>query len=98
MEEYKEKLAQTKKQEEKIGVRLMTFHSSKGLEYKIVYMIDCNQGITPHRKAKAIEDMEEERRMFYVAMTRAKDRLYVYSADSSFHKKAELSDFGKEIL
>ena len=98
MEEYKEKLAQTKKQEEKIGVRLMTFHSSKGLEYKIVYMIDCNQGITPHRKAKAIEDMEEERRMFYVAMTRAKDRLYVYSADSSFHKKAELSDFVKEIL
>ena len=97
-EEYKEKLAQTKKQEEKIGVRLMTFHSSKGLEYKIVYMIDCNQGITPHRKAKAIEDMEEERRMFYVAMTRAKDRLYVYSADSSFHKKAELSDFVKEIL
>ena len=98
MEEYKEKLAQTKKQEEKIGVRLMTFHSSKGLEYKIVYMIDCNQGITPHRKAKAIEDMEEERRMFYVAMTRAKERLYVYSADSSFHKKAELSDFVKEIL
>ena len=98
MEEYKEKLAQTKKQEEKIGVRLITFHSSKGLEYKIVYMIDCNQGITPHRKAKAIEDMEEERRMFYVAMTRAKDRLYVYSADSSFHKKAELSDFVKEIL
>lgn len=98
MEEYKEKLAQTKKQEEKIGVRLMTFHSSKGLEYKIIYMIDCNQGITPHRKAKAIEDMEEERRMFYVAMTRAKDRLYVYSADSSFHKKAELSDFVKEIL
>ena len=98
MEEYKEKLAQTKKQEEKIGVRLMTFHSSKGLEYKIVYMIDCNQGITPHRKAKAIEDMEDERRMFYVAMTRAKDRLYVYSADSSFHKKAELSDFVKEIL
>ena len=53
------------------GVRLMTFHSAKGLEYPIVYIIDVNKGITPYKKAVSKADIEEERRMFYVAMTRA---------------------------
>ena len=53
----------------------MSFHSSKGLEYKIVYIIDVNKGIMPYKKAVSKDELEEERRMFYVAMTRARDRL-----------------------
>lgn len=101
IEEYKKMLEEkrkNKRENETEGVRLMTFHSSKGLEYEIVYIIEANNGITPHKKATSIEDMEEERRMFYVAMTRAKNRLYIYSSDSSFHKKNKLSDFVKEIM
>ena len=54
------------------GVSLMTMHSSKGLEFRVVYILDANEGITPHHKAVLDPDVEEERRMFYVAMTRAK--------------------------
>ena len=60
------------------GVSLMTMHSSKGLEFRVVYILDANEGITPHKKAVLDVDLEEERRMFYVAMTRAKERLHVY--------------------
>ena len=49
-------------------------HSSKGLEFDIVFIIDANEGVCPHKKAILDEDIEEERRMFYVAMTRAKSR------------------------
>ena len=48
-------------------------HSSKGLEYRIVFVVDANEGIVPHHKAGLSADIEEERRLFYVAMTRAKD-------------------------
>ena len=61
------------------GVRLTTFHSSKGLEWKKVYIIDANEGITPSRNAEKEEEIEEERRLFYVAMTRAKEELHIYA-------------------
>jgi len=57
------------------GVTLMTMHGSKGLEYDKVFIVNCNERITPHRKARTEEEMEEERRMFYVGMTRAKKEL-----------------------
>lgn len=57
------------------GVTLMTMHGSKGLEYEKVFILHCNEEITPHRKARSAEEIEEERRMFYVAMTRAKKEL-----------------------
>ena len=57
------------------GVSLLTMHASKGLEFDRVYLPDCNEGFTPHRKNMGENGMEEERRMFYVAMTRARDRL-----------------------
>lgn len=80
------------------GVRLMTFHSAKGLEYPIVYIIDVNKGITPYKKAVSKADIEEERRMFYVAMTRARDRLFLCTCKSGFHGKTEPSIFLKELL
>ena len=78
------------------GVSLMTMHSSKGLEFRVVYILDANEGITPHHKAVLDQDMEEERRMFYVAMTRAKERLHIYYVTERYHKKQEVSRCVKE--
>jgi len=59
-------------------VKLMTIHQSKGLEYKIVIIAGCNDGIIPSSK-QDLKQYEEERRIFYVAITRAKERLYLLS-------------------
>ncbi len=57
------------------GVRLMTFHASKGLEFRRVYLMDLNEGVAPLKHAKEEAAIEEERRAMYVAMTRAKEEL-----------------------
>ena len=95
MREYGERLKkQAENQEKKAeGISLMTMHSSKGLEFKIVYIIDANEGVTPHRKAQLPADIEEERRMFYVAMTRAKERLHVYYVQERYGRRQEKSRF-----
>lgn len=80
------------------AVTLATMHSSKGLEFSVVYILDANEGITPHSRAALPEDVEEERRLFYVAMTRAKRRLHVYYVKERYHKPAECSRFVKEYL
>ena len=80
------------------SVSLSTMHSSKGLEYLIVFIIDANEGVTPHRRTVFEEDMEEERRLFYVAMTRAKELLYIFSVKKLYGKKAERSRFVEELL
>lgn len=100
MKEYEEELkAQVQSGEGKgEGVALMTMHSSKGLEYKIVYLIDANEGVTPHHKAVLPADIEEERRMFYVAMTRAKERLHVNYVRERYSKKQDVSRFVREYL
>ena len=64
-------------EEEKPGIRLMTMHASKGLEFDTVYLPDVNEGKVPSRQSVTKEAVEEERRMFYVAMTRAKKQLHI---------------------
>ncbi len=63
-------------------VNLMTIHAAKGLEFRYVYIAGCEDGIIPH--AKSLEEgegnLEEERRLFYVAVTRARKKLYITSA------------------
>jgi len=59
------------------GVSLMTIHKSKGLEFNTVFVVGCNEGILPGF-SKRDKDLEEDRRVFYVAITRAKQRLYLY--------------------
>ncbi len=61
------------------GIQIMTYHASKGLEFETVFLPDLNKYVVPHRKAVSEEEIEEERRMFYVAMTRAKQMLYLLS-------------------
>lgn len=101
MEEYgKELEAQARNRtdapEAREGVTLMTMHGAKGLEYGIVYIIDANEGVAPHRKAVLEADLEEERRMFYVAMTRAKERLCICAAKERYGKRLEPSRFIRE--
>jgi hypothetical protein len=99
MEEYKEELIEARKKsnEDDIGVRLMTFHSSKGLEFDIVYIIDVNEGSIPYKKAKGADEIEEERRMFYVAMTRARHKLFICYCKENFGKSIGKSDFIVEL-
>ncbi|MCI8522235.1 MAG: ATP-dependent helicase [Lachnospiraceae bacterium] len=65
--------------EKKEGITLMTMHASKGLEFDTVYLPDCNEGQIPSDKSLTEEGIEEERRMFYVAMTRARQNLYLFT-------------------
>ncbi len=100
IERYREQLKEqaAERNQKRQGVSLMTMHSAKGLEFRVVFILDANEGVTPHNKAYLDADIEEERRMFYVAMTRAKDRLHIYSVKERYHKKQELSRFVKEYM
>lgn len=75
------------------AVTLSTLHSAKGLEFKFVYILDANQGITPYKKAVLDKDIEEERRLFYVGMTRAIEDLTVCSVKELHGKPSEISQF-----
>ena len=99
MDEYKDELIEARKKsnENDKGVRLMTFHSSKGLEFDIVYIIDVNEGSVPYKKAKGVDKIEEERRMFYVAMTRARKKLFICYCVENFGKSIGKSDFVIEL-
>ena len=92
------KLRARQKFEESEGIRLLTMHGAKGLEYDVVYIPDANDGMTPHKKALTASEQEEERRMFYVAMTRAKNDLRVYFTRERYGKQAEMSPFVGEFL
>lgn len=80
-------------QKNQTGVTLSTMHCSKGLEWKHVFIIDCVEGITPFEKAQTIAAVEEERRLFYVAMTRAKEHLYLCTYSERAKKQVKRSRF-----
>lgn len=71
--EYKKKLQEERKKNYKKGICFSTFHSAKGLEWKVVFIIDATDDFCPFKKAESNDDFEEERRLFYVGVTRAKD-------------------------
>lgn len=79
------------------AITLTTMHSAKGLEYEVVFILEANEGITPHKKAVKPEELEEERRMFYVAVTRAKTSLHIYVLKERYNKKLLPSRFVNEI-
>ncbi|MBR3038367.1 MAG: UvrD-helicase domain-containing protein [Clostridia bacterium] len=62
-------------------VKLMTVHAAKGLEFPTVFLISMNEGVFPSRKVRTLAGMEEERRLAFVAMTRAERRLYLTEAE-----------------
>ncbi len=79
------------------AVTVSTYHGAKGLEFPTVILPDVNERVTPHEKALTQEEIEEERRMFYVAMTRAVDELCLFSVRERFGKPLEISRFVKEM-
>lgn len=95
-EEELKKQNQEEREETKDRVTLSTMHSAKGLEYPVVFVVDANEGIVPHHKAGLPADIEEERRLFYVALTRAKDRLHVAAVKERYHRKTDVSRFVEE--
>ncbi len=83
--------------EEKDAVTIATLHSAKGLEFSTVFIPDLNEDNIPHARASKDADLEEERRLLYVGMTRARDLLYLYTVRASDEQNREPSRFLGEI-
>ena len=100
VEEYTEALKKKERQKDKAGegVRLMTLHAAKGLEFDTVFLVGANEGQMPYKKAKKDSETEEERRLFYVGMTRAKDVLKICYVKTKNGKEVSPSRFVDEIL
>ena len=75
------------------NVTIATLHSAKGLEFTEVFLINVNEEIIPYRKAVMEQEIEEERRLFYVGMTRAKQKLHLYYVRERYHRKMQPSRF-----
>ena len=88
----------TERDEEEGAVKISTIHASKGLEFDVVFLPRLEEGILPHEKAKeSQEEMEEELRLFYVAITRAKELLFMTYTRNSKPSRF-LSLIPKELL
>lgn len=90
--EYTQECHETKRD----AVTLQTIHAAKGLEYHTVFIVGLCEGILPYKKAVSEEEIEEERRLCYVAVTRAKERLYLCNRTESSRGRA-VSRFAKEM-
>lgn len=100
IEEYSEELKRQSQQKETDpeAITFMTMHGSKGLEFDLVFIIGANETITPYKKAETKEEVEEERRMFYVAMTRARKKLIISYTKERNGKSMAQSRFVGELL
>lgn len=104
IDRVKSELVDNKNNKNTDGVIFTTMHSAKGLEFKNVYIIGANEGTIPHEKSydiedneKKIEQIEEERRLMYVAITRAEENLYISSPMNKYGKKVSKSRFIDDI-
>ena len=100
VEDYKDMLLKKGRQREKEkdeGIALHTMHGAKGLEFETVFIIGANEGTMPYKKAKLDGEIEEERRLFYVAMTRAKKQLIISYTKEKNGKSIPCSRFLYEM-
>ena len=84
-----------KKGQQRTGVALMTMHGAKGLEFQAVFLPTLVEGVVPHEKG--LEQIEEERRLFYVAMTRAGEKLCLSAVRKRYEKERTPSRFLAEM-
>ena len=97
-QELEEQQARKIKGERENKVQLMTIHSAKGLEFEDVFVIHANEGEIPHQKAEKKDEIEEERRLFYVALTRAKNNLCISYITQKNGNSIKPSRFVEELL
>ena len=104
IERVKSELVENKNNQNSDGVIFTTMHSAKGLEFKNVYIIGATEGTIPHEKSydindedKKINQIEEERRLMYVAITRAEENIYISSPSNKYGKKVSKSRFIDDI-
>ncbi|MEG1312598.1 MAG: ATP-dependent helicase [Romboutsia sp.] len=104
IDRVKSELVENKHNKNTDGVIFTTMHSAKGLEFKNVYIIGANEGTIPHEKSydiknqeKKAEQIEEERRLMYVAITRAEENLYISSPINKYGKKVSKTRFIDDI-
>ena len=92
------------KNEDNNSIKLMTIHSSKGMEFENVFIAGANYGCIPSSKCKNIEQLEEERRVMYVALTRAKQKLFILASKGKKIRKFDnrpssfIVEIGRENL
>ncbi len=98
IENMKQDIFKKYKNNNQRGIVLTTMHSVKGLEFDVVFVIGCIDGIIPHEKSKSYIEIEEERRLFYVAITRAKVLLYISILNTKYEEKAFPSRFLKNLI
>ncbi len=100
LNEYRIKLKEQMKMSEHVkdAVVLATMHGAKGLEFDQVFIMNAVEGMTPHKKSVTDTELEEERRMFYVAVTRARYGLYIYVPKVVYGKTAQMSRFVTEMV
>ena len=96
IEDYTRKLEEQAGKQKKEGVQILTLHGAKGLEFDQVYILNVNEGSIPYRKAVLAPAVEEERRLFYVGMTRARKFLTLCYVKKQYEKEREPSRFLKE--
>lgn len=80
------------------GITLTTMHSAKGLEFETVFITGAVEGIIPHEKSRTEAEIEEERRLLYVGMTRAKANLYISIINERYEQEVKPSRFLQNIL
>lgn len=104
IERVKSEIIDNKNNKETDGVIFTTMHSAKGLEFKNVYIIGANEGTIPHEKSYEIDDeekkndqIEEERRLMYVAITRAEENICISSPINKYGKRVSKSRFVEDI-
>lgn len=88
---------QKKKEAASEGVQILTLHGAKGLEFDTVFLPQLLEGQLPYKKAVLDADIEEERRLFYVGMTRAKEQLVITHSSALYNKDAVASRFLSEL-
>ena len=100
-------LAEEVEEEKKDAVNLMTIHASKGLEYNTIYVVGCEEGIFPSKKSsQSPQELEEERRLMYVAITRAEKhcfitnskRRWLYGEEQKNEPSRFISDIDDEFI
>ena len=99
VEEYRARMKaeQKKKDTAREGVQILTLHGAKGLEFDTVFLPQLLEGQLPYKKAVLDADIEEERRLFYVGMTRAKEQLVISHSRTLYNKDATASRFLSEL-